>query len=283
MNTATMSVMIGIAKRRRTVEPASMIRVVSVSSGLRARRGIAPLELVMVLPLLAGLFYAMFSIVKTTLTRMDAVEAARFETWKKLPETTTTRQLILNSPRNDGQSEERAVRSVRLDGWWGGSYSPESSNRTLAGTWDHTVVPFDAGQPPFLAHVKPVSLIADQAKLGGVSAGMLKTFALFMNLPKNPAVRALGAVSHFTMPIVRIAGIILRTLKPVLAVTRAAVAVARAVALATFQFRLARFLGRVMRLLSLGMDAFQELYDVSNPEQEVDWPKGGLQVGGAFP
>ncbi len=283
MNTVRTPVVILSANLPRTAERLKTMKTVSVPERLSARRGIAPLELVMVLPLLAGLFFAMFTIVKTTLTRMDAVEAARFETWKKLPDTITTKQMILNSPRNDGQSETRAVRNLRLDGWWGGSYSPESSSRTLAGTWDHTVVPFEAGQPQFLAHVKPVSMIAGQANLGGVSAGMLKAFSLMMNLPKNPAIRALGVVSHFIMPIVRIAGQILRVLKPVLSVTRAAVAVARSIAQAAFQFRLARFLGRVMQLLSLGTDAFQELYDASNPEQEVDWPSGGLQVGGAFP
>lgn len=246
------------------------------------RRGIAPLELVMVLPLLAGLFFAMFTIVKASLTRMDAVESARFETWKELPKATTKSQLILNTPRNDGQVQHRAVKTVEFDGWWAGKYSPESSNRTLAGTWDNSVVPFATGQPPFLAHLLPTSMIASQARLGGVTSPVLRTFSIVMNLPRNPLARVLGAVSRVLMPAVKAAGLILKLLRPVLSITRALVAVARAIAQATFRRRLARFLGRVMTLLSLGRDAFQELYDASR-EEEVDWPAGGLDVGGAFP
>lgn len=247
------------------------------------RRGIAPLELVMVLPLLAGLFFAMFSIVKASLSRMDAIESARLETWQKVPQTTTTKQLILNKPINDGQAQFVAAESVQLGGWWGGNYASESRNQTLAGTWDHSVVPFTPRQPAFLVHLTPFLQIADQARLGGVSQAALKLFALGMNLPGNPVFAVAGSVSQAMMPIMVVANTILRVLVPVLGAIRLVVRLAKIAAEWSLQRGLARFLGRVMNLLSLGETAFTELYDASKKDEEVDWPERGLNVGGAFP
>lgn len=248
-----------------------------------ARRGIAPLELVMVLPLLAGLFFAMFSIVKASLSRMDTIESARFETWEKLPQTTTTKQLIVSKPVNDGQAQVVASESVRIGGWWGGNYASESRNQTLAGTWDHSVVPFTPRQPAFLVHLTPLLQIADQARLGGVSKAALKLFAFCMNFPGNPVFAVAGSLSQAMMPVVVVANTILRVLVPVLGVIRFVVRLAKIAAEWSLQFGLARFLGRVMNLLSLGQTAFTELYDASKDDEEVDWPRGGLDVGGAFP
>ena len=248
-----------------------------------ARRGIAPLELVMVLPLLAGLFFAMFSIVKASLSRMDAIESARLETWKKVPQTTTTKQLILNKPINDGQAQFVAAESVRIGGWWGGNYASESRNRTLAGTWDHSVVPFSPRQSAFLVHLTPFLQIADQARLGDVSKAALKLFAFGMNFPANPVFAVAGSVSQAMMPAVVVANTILRGLVPVLGIIRAVVGVFKWLATLARHRGLARFLGRVMNLLSLGQTAFTELHDASRKDEEVDWPEGGLNVGGAFP
>ena len=117
----------------------------------------------MVLPLLAGLSFGLFSIVKIAKSRMKAIEAARYETWNKFPLTKSNQPMALNNPIDDGAAEHIAIKSEDIDGWWGGTYPSESRNKTLAGTWDHNEVPFNTGQRDFLPHLNVVSEIAEQA------------------------------------------------------------------------------------------------------------------------
>jgi len=250
-----------------------------------SRRGIAPLELVMVLPLVVGLWFAMFSIMRATLSRMDAIESARLETWKKLPKAQVTEPMVLYNPLNDGQVVDEAAKMIELNGWWGGIYVSESKNEALGGTWDYKSLPFNMGEANCLPHLNVVSAIADQFPLGnGVddfSILTLTTFAAAMDLTENKLLQPLVFASRIAMDGVVVAGVAFDGGRVVLQVVKDGVEILEGL-LGWFHRSLAKFLRRLDNLLSLGEYAFQELYNASH-EEALNWPSGGLNVGGAFP
>lgn len=246
------------------------------------RTGVAPLELVMLLPLIAGLIYGLFTLSRATLTRLDVVREARNQAWAVRERTGTQQQMILESPRLDGLAAHDASKIFQADGWWRGSYSAESRSRTLAGSWDHKEVPFTTAATPFLAHTHPASLIASQARLQILAETVLPAMAMLLNIPANPVLIVPIFASEHAMPAVEGASKVLRSLRFPIRVLRESVLFARRIARWLFQRSLARYLGKLASLMDHGLHAIDQLHNASR-QHKIDWPRGGYDVWGLFP
>ena len=245
------------------------------------RRGMAPLEFILVLPLLMSLCYGMFIIVKTSLRGLSVVEEARYESFRKLPPTLAQKPLVLLNPAMDGVQTHAAQSSVTYDLWWSNVNAPVNSKvKTQAGTWDERSVPFPPRQGRFQAHSQPVSLIQKNTSMLPALETTLKVFGTVMNMPGNPVIAALAATAQVMDIGVRVSGIFFTVTRPVLYVIRGLLQIARIAAIASFHFRFARFLGRCIRLLGLGIDAFAELPRAAEGKK-IRWR--GINVSGAFP
>ena len=247
-----------------------------------ARRGVAPLELVMLLPLIAGLVYGLFTLTRATLTKLDVVRESRNEAWALREQTKTKRQMILHAPGLDGLAAHYSTKIFQADGWWQGSYVAESRSRTLAGSWDHKEVPFSTNSTPFRAHTAPAALIASQAGLQSVIRTILPAMAILMNIPANPAVFTLAFASEATMLGVEGAAGALRFFKDPVRFLRGLVLIARRIAIWSFRRSLARYLGKLASLMDHGLHAIDQLWKASR-QHKVDWQRGGYDVWGLFP
>jgi hypothetical protein len=246
------------------------------------RTGLAPLEFVLLLPLIAGLIYGLFTISRASLTRFDVIREARNEAWAVRSQTTARKQMILQNPRLDGLAAHDATRDFKTRGWWQGTYPTESRSRTLAGTWDHQEVPFEHRATPFRVHSDPAKLIAAQANLGFLVNSAIPVLAVTMNIPANPVVVAAAAVSATAMLAVYGANLVLQGTKWPLSGLRAVVLAARRIAQLLFQRRLARYLGKIASQMQLGLDAIDQLDNATN-QRQLNWPSGGYNVWGLFP
>jgi hypothetical protein len=245
------------------------------------RRGLAPLELVILMPLVAGLIFGLFTITRASLTRFDVIREARNQAWAIRSQTTTKQQMIFQNPQLDGLAAHDATKDFITKGWWQGTYPTQSNSRTLAGTWDHQEVPFPQRSTPFLMHSEPARLIAAQANLDFLSSA-IPLLAFAMNIPGNPATIIVAAASVGAMLAVHFANLALQLAKAPLSFLRGVVLWARRIAQWFFQRRLARYLGKLADLMQLGRDAIDQLDNATN-QRQLDWPAGGYDVWGLFP
>jgi hypothetical protein len=157
--------------------PAAMIQ-----GPLRARRGAAPLEFVMALPLLCALVYCLFCIVRTTMEGLGTVQTARHDTFRELPEARPVQPLRLDPPIDDGAKEAFLEKAVEYDGWFAGlDVVVQSGNRSLGGTWDKASVPFPEGRASYRVHPDAIRTISGTVGLGGLP-GQLDSFSAAMSL-----------------------------------------------------------------------------------------------------
>lgn len=125
------------------------------------RRGTAPLEFVLALPLFALLFLALFAMAGAIQYRMVAIERTRLATWKSLPSTRTLEQFILERPVLDGEQRDITRIPYRFAGRLGGQNDATSSTMSISGTWDYRTVPFQDRVPRYQGHIKPAEQLAE--------------------------------------------------------------------------------------------------------------------------
>lgn len=163
---------------------------------LPGRSGVASLELVMVLPLLAGCVYALFVLTKTTLNGLNTVAEARLKTFQGLRPGTVQEPLAYNANLSDGRVENLAERSIVYDGWWKAApVVTKSGSQTMGGPWDSRSVEFATGTNDFDVHTKPLGYIAKYAEsyLGGIPLDQsvdvaFQAMGFGMRLYENPIV-----------------------------------------------------------------------------------------------
>jgi hypothetical protein len=170
------------------------------------RRGIAPLEYVMAMPLLVALTYVLFSLIRVTLNGMDVVEQARFQTFQSVNRVLPRQPLTLSMAPMDGATEKMPTRRVELSGWFAaGSPEVRSGNKALGGTWDHRQAQFPDRQTPFIVHRVPFELIAQNRSVGAGSYGIVFGFGQVMGVPGRISDTA-GAAGRVMNGIVYAAG-----------------------------------------------------------------------------
>jgi len=101
-------------------------------STTRRRGGMAPLEFVLVLPLLAGLLYLLFAVAKDTISKCTVIEQSRYETWKRIPSANPAKPLAVRTPAEDGEIHFDASRSITHTGALNQTFTVDSKNRTTA-------------------------------------------------------------------------------------------------------------------------------------------------------
>ena len=170
-----------------------------VAKKTRVRRGVASLELVLVMPLLAACVYALFVLTRTTLHGLTTVAEARFETFQSLREGQSDQPLDLRSPTDDGKVEHLSERSVKYDGWW--SVEPvqiRSGSQSVGGPWDSRSVEF-AAKDAFDVHMEPLKDIAKVIKLDGLVGTYFSTLGYTMRLLYNPVAAAPLAATKYVV------------------------------------------------------------------------------------
>jgi len=144
------------------------------------RRGVAPLEFVLFLPIFIALFAGLLHVSGAMFVRLKAIEVTRFQTWKAAADIVPGQQLNLVQPVMDGESHTAAV--LPFD--WGRSWrnsrgTAESETTVLNGTWDYVSLPFDETSS-YHMDLYPAVLMLTHASHPSGNASMLTSYALQM-------------------------------------------------------------------------------------------------------
>jgi len=152
----------------------------------------------MTLPLIAGFLYILFALVRMTLSGMDVVEQARYETFRALNNQQPTEPLALFPDVLDGAAETMATKQVEYEGWLkGAGHEVKSGSQSIAGTWDHRTAPFHASQGALMVHREPLTFISQSGLTGGIAFGVVWTFGQGLNLPNHlNGIGVLGQLSN---------------------------------------------------------------------------------------
>lgn len=167
-----------------------MQRLIPYSQNLRQsrRRGTAPLEFVMALPLFVVLFLALFLVCAAMLHRMAAIEQTRMATWSDLPSTQPSQQMTLLRPTLDGKKENMTTIPFKTQGMLSVRADAMASTMTIAGTWDHETVPFQDRVPAYAGHREPAQQIGNNWNpVSGISSMLRTTSAQMRHLQAQVA------------------------------------------------------------------------------------------------
>lgn len=146
------------------------------------RRGVAPLEFILALPIFLALFAALLFVSSAMFVRLKAIETTRFQTWNEAIDTVPQQQLNLVQPVMDGDAQVPAELPFEWGRTWRRSESKARSETTvLGGTWDHVSLPFrETGD--YQMDLKPAGLMLTYSFHPTGSTGMLTSYAIQMRL-----------------------------------------------------------------------------------------------------
>jgi hypothetical protein len=231
-----------------------------------SRPGIATLELVLVFPLLLSIAAALFILGRATLRKEATATQARNSAWQKRPQAAAGTILHLDHDPLASQVDFTGQKPVQLAPLFKGTtLQAESRSFVLGHTWDFRALPFAPGQGDFRPHADELAKLA--SAIPGLATGLSGTLAVFaftINPDRNPLMIVVAVTGRVLNPVVEVAGWILKY--PVSWIVTAARIVVKALEWAarlSFQFGLAHFFGRVANLMSLGLEAFDNLYEAS--------------------
>lgn len=223
------------------------------------RSGLAPLEFVLLMPLLVGLSYLLFSLARTSLTGFEQIEAARRTAFTERDSIRTGAPLLRRLPLERGQVEHRAEAVVSLtSNWLRDPFTVESFSRTLAGTWDSTEVRFKRQRAPMNLHTSELKTVAHESRVQGV-VGQQGILARLLRFEQNYAVSFQGSVVRIFHAILLINDPLLFATKPTLNPIRWALTGFEFLARATLQFDTARRFARWRRAVEYGQRGCEQL------------------------
>lgn len=232
-----------------------------------SRRAIAPLELVLVLPLLLMLCAGLFLMGRAVVRKETAITTARARTWEQLPNAAPGDVLQLNHDPLASVVTGLGSERVELRGMFNGAtLTAQSKGAVLGRPWDNQDIAFVQGQGPFVPHLKELGQILKNLQLAGqLSEAALASIRLGMDPDSNPVSKLAAQSGEVALLALKVGATFLKiVIKPVLQLARAAVKVMEAAARASLQFRWARYLSRVASFLQVGSDAIDTLYDATN-------------------
>jgi hypothetical protein len=230
------------------------------------RAGIATLELLMVLPMLVALVAAIFLLGRAAERKTSSATEARQRAWARRPQAPPGDVLqLLNDPLASEVKDQHVERVPPGPLFRGANFTAESRNHTIARTWDYRLVPFPAGQPGMQPHLDELRKALDNVPmLGGAVVLAVQVFGWTLNPERNVALVVIAALGPAQNIVVQIAGWTLKYLmSPIVEAARIVVEILKAIAEMSFQFGLARKLGRIANLMTLGLEAFDNLYEAS--------------------
>lgn len=143
------------------------------------RSGVAPLELVLSLPVLLVLIVGIVWLGNSVIAQTDVTIEARYKTWKKRDGGTGTALLFL---KDDVVSDE-ATQTVNISPIFDDADPPESSHDVMAGAWDFEKLPLDKAP-----NWKQYLTAAANAKTAGIQNGYVDAtnkFTQFKTQSKN--------------------------------------------------------------------------------------------------
>lgn len=144
------------------------------------RRGLAPLEFVLALPIFIVLFAALLFVSSAMFVRLKAIEITRFQTWKEAVDTVPQQQMNLVQPVMDGEAHEPALLPFEWGRTWRRSKATaKSDTHVLGGTWDRVSLPFDESGA-YQMDLQPAGLMSTYTLSQTGNAGMLTSYALQM-------------------------------------------------------------------------------------------------------
>jgi len=242
------------------------------------RSGTAPIEFVLVLPLLLFLCVGLFLMSRATIAKEAAATRARRDAWAKRPEAKPGDIFLLS--HDPAESRVQAATRIRVAGgplFRRTNFEAESQAAVIDAPWHHRSVPFDA-LGDFKVHRKPFKLIAKNLTFGDLVVGATQLFADLLNPGLNPLMVAAATVGKLGNVAVAVAGKVLVTIiSPILGGVIATIQLAMVPLRLASWFslgarRLLRRLVNAVNLIRLGLDAGYNLDRAAN----------GLPVGEPF-
>jgi hypothetical protein len=245
----------------------------------------APMELALVLPLLAALLVGIFTLGRATFAKTSAVTQSRNQAWKKRPDAAAGQTLRLLHDPLASEVSAQSLKTLSPTPVLRKAYQADSRNSTIGHSWDSRALPFRPGQPDFQPHLDELKLAAQNVPgVSPVLVAGLRAFAVTINPATNPVLVVAAAVGSVLNPVVAVTGWTLKYItSPIVQVARLAVEALKALAEATFQFGLARKLGKIIDLMSLALESFDNLYKASRGLPGKWDPNTANRIQGAIP
>ncbi len=126
------------------------------------RRGSAPLELVLSMPILLALIVAIVWLGSSVIAQTEVTIDARHKTWSRRDESTGTPLLFLK----DDIVSDKSTQTVEVSPLFNDVDSPESSHVVMASSWDHEQLSLDNAP-----NWEQFALAAANAKTGSIQNG----------------------------------------------------------------------------------------------------------------
>ena len=178
-----------------------------------SRRGLAPLEFVLVFPLLLALTAGLFLIARADLTKSFAATDARHRAWTARSEVPASEPLVITADPADSLASRTTDRPVPSGPLFAGGFRAESRHAVFAHPWDFRAVPFAGGRPNFDPHRTELGMIAGQVPGLGAILGVGLFFAAYALDPdRNIALRIAAITGRVANVFVVAAGWILQNI-----------------------------------------------------------------------
>lgn len=233
------------------------------------RRGMAPLEFVLVFPLLLGLTAGLFLIARADMTKSFAATDARHRAWAGRPAVPPGQPLTLTADPAASAAAHTTVKPVPPGPLFGGGYRAESRDTVFANPWDARAVPFAPGRGSFNPHLTELGMVAGQVPGLGFVLGAGFAYARFLLDADGFAYRAIAAGGKGLNGVVWVAGTLLAfTMAPAIAVAEGLIEILMiplriASWFSSRAHRLLHYLERVVEMMDIGVWAALNLYDAS--------------------
>ena len=177
------------------------------------RRGIAPLEFVLVFPLLLALTAALFLIARAVLSKSFAATTARHDAWAGRGAVPPGSPLSLNPDPTRSLANRNATSPVPSGPLFAGGFTADSRHTVFANPWDARAVPFAGGRPAFGFHDRELGMLVGQVRqlqaLGQFLATGLNLIGWTMDPDRNPVLWVPRIIGRIGNVIVYVAGLIL--------------------------------------------------------------------------
>jgi hypothetical protein len=256
-----------------------------------ARRcGIATLEIVLVFPMLLALVAAIFLVGRADATKSLTATRARDEAWKKRPTADPGEVLrLLNDPIVSAVATEE-IRAVSPGPLFRGTNFQARTRAEVTGRpWDRRDIPFDPGRATFDPHREELGRIADNLPLLRTLLNLELMLYWLLAPDRNPGLGAIAVVGKVANVLVRVAGIILKLVaSPAVAAAKIAVEILKIPLypiawISKWARRMIRYFDSVIRMMNIGLNAFDSLYEASQGRPGGWRPGDYLWLGGFRP
>jgi hypothetical protein len=173
----------------------------------------APLEFVIVFPLLLALTAALFLIARADLAKSLTATTARHDAWAGRATVPAGSPLALNPDPAQSLSARTATRPVPGGPLFKGEFTAESRAAVYAHPWDWRGVPFDGGRSAFEFHDHEFSLLIGQIpelrQLAAFLGGGMQLIGFIMDPTRNPVLSVFRVIGPVLNAVVVVAGMIL--------------------------------------------------------------------------